>query len=347
MKFDGRFLVGATPDEMIDAAVDADRRGYDGWFSTDSAHDPFLPLAVAARETERIELGTAVAVAFARSPMTVAYTANDLQALSGGRFILGLGSQVEAHVTRRFSMPWSDPVPRMREFVEALLAIWEAWNTGTRLRFEGEHYRHTLMNPNFTPAPNPHGRPRVFVAGLGAQMSEMAGAVADGVILHPFMTASYLRDVTWPAIEKGLASAGRSRDDFEVVLPCFLAVGDADSLPERMRATAAQIAFYGSTPAYRAVLDAGGHGSVHERLHELTRAGRWSEMGDLVSDELLGEFCAVGSADEVAAQLVDRYGGIADRVSPYAPYTVHPDELDEVHRALRELAGDAGDQPTG
>ena len=338
MKFDGRFLVGGTPDEMIDAAIDADRRGYDGWFSTDSAHDPFLPIAVAARETRRIELGTAVAVAFARNPMTVAYTANDLQALTGGRFILGLGSQVEAHVTKRFSMPWSDPAPRMREFVEALLAIWEAWNTGTRLRFEGQHYRHTLMNPNFTPAPNPHGRPRVYVAGLGARMSEVAGAVADGVILHPFTTASYLRDVTWPAIEAGLASSGRSRDDFEVVLPCFLAVGDDRDLGHRMRKTASQIAFYGSTPAYRGVLDTEGRGSVHEGLHELSRNGRWSEMGALVDDDLLRSFCAVGNPDEVAEQLVGRYGDVVDRISPYTPYELEMDELDEVQRAVRRRA---------
>lgn len=335
MKFDGQFLVGATPAEMIEAAVDADRRGWDGWFSTDSAHDPFLPLAVAARETSHIDLGTAVAVAFARNPMTVAYTANDLHELSGGRFILGLGSQVKAHVTRRFSMPWSDPVPRMREFVAALLAIWDAWNAGTRLRFEGEYYRHTLMNPNFTPAPNPHGRPKVYVAGLGPQMSTMAGEVADGVILHPFMTPSYLRDVTWPAIERGLAVTGRSRDDFDVVLPCFITVGDAGTLSARARATASQIAFYGSTPAYRGVLEAEGEGAVHQQLHEHSRAGRWSEMGALVTDRVLGAFSAIGTAEEVAEQLVGRYGGMVDRISPYTPYDVGPDELDAVRDAVR------------
>lgn len=337
MKFDGTFLVDAAPRAMVAAAVAAEERGYDGWFATDSSHDPFLPLAIAAERTERIELGTAVAVAFARSPMTVAYTANDLQLLSGGRFTLGLGSQVEAHVTRRFSMPWSDPVARMREYVQALREIWDCWNEERRLDFRGAFYRHDLMTPNFTPRPNPYGRPKVFVAALGARMSEMAGEVADGVILHPFTTPRHLRGVTLPAIERGLARSGRRRSEFEIALPCFAAMADtADELRARADATRERIAFYGSTPAYRGVLDLEGHDALYEALHARSRNREWSAMAALVGDEVLDRFSAVGTPDAVGRQIAERFGGIIDRVSLYLPYDV---DLSLVDRARAALAG--------
>src|SRR3954471_16460611 len=215
MKFDGQYAQGADPEAMIAGAVENERRGYDGFFTTDDAHDPFLPLAAAARETERIELGTAIAVAFARNPMSMAYTANDLHAMSKGRFILGLGSQVRGHIVRRFSMPWSRPAARMREFVLAMRAIWSAWDDGSRLDFQGEFYSHTLMTPAFSPPPNRYGHPRVYLAALGGRMAEVTGEVADGIIAHPLVTDRYLREALIPAIEVGLEKSGRSRADFE------------------------------------------------------------------------------------------------------------------------------------
>src|SRR3954451_9794212 len=214
MKIEGEFQVGGDPETVIKGALDAEARGYDGYFSTDDAYDPFLPLAVAARETSRIELGTAIAVAFARNPMSMAYTAHDLQLMSKGRLILGLGSQVRGHIVRRFSMPWSRPAARMREFVLAMRAIWSAWDAGSRLDFQGDFYSHTLMTPAFSPPPNPYGHPRVYLAALGGRMAEVTGEVGDGIIAHPLVTDRYLREALIPAIEVGLEKSGRSRAYF-------------------------------------------------------------------------------------------------------------------------------------
>ncbi|MET8756428.1 TIGR03617 family F420-dependent LLM class oxidoreductase [Lentzea sp. NPDC004782] len=310
MKLDSS-AVDYTPAGAGNLAKQAEEQGYDGFWLAETKHDPFLALAGAAAATERIELGTAIAVAFARNPMTVATTANDLQLLSGGRFNLGLGSQVEAHITKRFSMPWGKPAARMREFVLAIRAIWHAWETGERLAFRGEFYRHTLMTPFFDPGPNPHGTAPIYLAGVGELMTEVAGEVADGFLCHNFTTERYLREVTLPALARGRAKAGKTLEGFEISGPVFAATND-----EEIADVKRQIAFYGSTPAYKPVLDLHGWGALHEELHRMSRRQQWAEMSELITDEVLHEFAVVGSADTVTAGLMDRFGDVVTRISP-------------------------------
>ena len=293
--------------------------GYDGAFTFEGPHDPFLPLALAAEHTERIELTTAIAIAFARSPMTVAHIGRDLNDLSAGRAIVGLGSQIRPHIERRFSMPWSQPAARMREFVLALRAIWSAWQDSTPLRFEGEHYRHTLMTPFFDPGPSEHGIPRVHLAGVGARMTEVAGEVADGLLAHPFLTERYLREVIVPELRTGADRAGRTLDGFEIGLSAFVALDDAD-----VEAVRRQISFYGSTPAYRPVLDLHGWGDLQTDLNTLSKQGRWDDMVGLVDDEVLAAMCCIGTPTEVAADLVRRWGGLARRIRFNRPGDVPP-----------------------
>lgn len=321
---------------VAQSARDQEADGYDAIWSTEVNHDPFLPLLLAAEHTERIELGTGIAVAFARNPMTVAYLANDLQAHSAGRFILGLGSQVKAHVERRFAMPWSRPVPRMREFVLALRAIWRCWDEGTRLDFRGAFYRHTLMTPFFSPGPNPHGPPRVFLAAVGERMTEVAGEVADGLCVHPFTTARYLREVTIPAAERGLARAGRTRQQFDVSYPAFVVTGaDEQEAADADRFVRQQIAFYGSTPAYRPVLELHGWGDLQAELNTLSRSGRWSTMSELIDDDVLHAFAVVCPLDQVAPAMLERFGGAVDRASFYGPITADAERRREVVAALQ------------
>lgn len=305
-------------------AVDLEAAGFDAAWTSESAHDPFLPLMVAAGNTDRLRLGTAIAVAFARSPMNLAYLANDVQLYSGGRFVLGLGSQVKAHIERRFAMPWSRPAARMREFVLALRAIWRCWETGERLAFSGEFYSHTLMTPFFSPGPNPHGTPPVHLAAVGEAMTEVAGEVADGVLVHPFSTRRYLVERTMPALERGAKVVGRTRTDREVSLSCLVATGTTEEeMVGAVRKTREQIAFYGSTPAYRQVLDLHGWGELGAELNALSvshRAERWTEMGRLIDDEVLNEFAVVAAPQAVGAAIEKRFGGLIDRVSFYAPY---------------------------
>ncbi|WP_396655336.1 TIGR03617 family F420-dependent LLM class oxidoreductase [Microbacterium sp.] len=309
---------GTGPREFAEHAAAAEAAGYDGLIAAETRHDPFVSLSAAAVLTERVSLMTAIAVAFARSPMTVAATANDLQLLSQGRFVLGLGSQVRPHIERRFSMPWSAPAARMREFVAAVRAIWHAWETGDRLRFRGEHYQHTLMTPFFSPGPNPHGAPPIWIAGVGERMCETAGAVADGLIAHAFTTPRYLREVTLPALERGARSEGRDPAALGVALPAFIAVGDRqDELDRAVEATRAQIAFYGSTPDYLPVLALHGWEAVHERLNALSRRGAWADMAAAVPDDMLTSFAAIGTPAEVAGQLRERYTGTVTRLSFY------------------------------
>jgi probable F420-dependent oxidoreductase len=252
--------------------------------------------------------------------MTVATSARDLQALTEGRFVLGLGTQVEAHITRRFSMPWSQPAARMREFVQAVRAIWASWEHGTRLRFEGEFYRHTLSVPMFDPGPTGHGLPPVHVAAVGPRMAEVAGEVADGLMCHTFTSPSYLADVTVPALQRGRARAGRP-DDVEVSAPVMVATGPAGAdLTDEVERARRTVAFYGSTPAYRGVLDHHGWGDLHADAHALTKQDRWDELADLVDDEVLRTFAVVGDPAEAGAALRTRYAGLADRVCPSMPY---------------------------
>jgi len=309
-------LIVSDPREAAARARELEDLGVDGTFSFEGPRGPFLPLALAAAATERIELSTAIAVAFARNPMVVAQEAQDLQLLAEGRFSLGLGSQIRAHITRRFSMPWSHPAPRMREFVLAIRAIWHTWATGDPLDFTGEFYSHTLMTPFFNPGPNPFGDPRILLAGVGAGMVEVAGEVADGFIVHPFHSRDFLLADTLPALDRGLARSVRGRADVEVVCQTMVALGSDDAqVADARNAARAQLAFYGSTPAYRGVLDHHGLGELQPRLRDLTRAGRWGDLVREVPDELVDLLTVSGGADDVADQLLARNGDIGQRTA--------------------------------
>ena len=290
--------------------------GFDGAMTAETAHDPFVPLFFAAEHSQRIELITSIAVAFARNPMTLANIAHDLNAFSKGRFILGLGSQIAPHITKRFSMPWSHPAARMREMILAMRAIWANWYQGKKLEFRGEFYTHTLMTPFFTPTDTQYGAPKVFLAAVGPLMTEVAGEVADGVILHAFTTEKYLRDVTLPALEKGLAKAGRKRSDFQVMYPGFVVTGkDEKAWADSRRGVCRQIAFYGSTPAYRPVLDLHGWGGLQTELNALSKQGQWEKMGELISDDILEKFAVVGTPDEIVPKFKARFAGVVDRTT--------------------------------
>ncbi len=337
MKIDAPLL-----DQSLDSVGESARRleqlgCYDGAFTFEGPHDPFFPLVLAAKATDRLELCTAIAVAFARNPMLLANIGYDLQQLSRGRFILGLGSQIRPHIQKRFSMPWSKPAERMRELVLAIREIWRCWNEGGRLDFRGEFYTHTLMTPFFNPGANPCGNPRIFLAGVGPRMTEVAGEVADGFFTHPFHTVESLRDTTLPALDRGLAKSGRSRKDLEISYQVMIASGENDEEQERARtAVKTQIAFYASTPAYRGVLDSRGWGDLQPELNRLTKSGGWAEMADLIDDEILEAVAVCGTRDQIADGVRQRCAGFADRVSLVAPYAADPASWTEVARALAE-----------
>ncbi len=332
MQVDGTIGFGSAAQAAI-AAADA---GYDGVWTAETNHDPFFPIVQAAAQEQRLTYGTGIAVAFARSPMNLAQIANDVQLLTEGRFMLGLGSQIRAHITRRFSMPWSQPAARMRELILAMHAIWDCWSDGTKLDFRGDFYEHTLMTPFFDPGPNPFGKPRVFLAGVGPKMTEVAGEVCEGFLCHPFTTETYLREETLPALTRGAARAGRSLGDLELSLSAFIVTG-ADEAAQQAAADAVrgQIAFYASTPAYRPVLDKHGWGDAHGELNRLSKEGRWAEMGALIDDEMLHAFAVVAEPDRVGAELLSRYGDVLHRLSFYAPYAVAPGTWEQVITDLK------------
>jgi probable F420-dependent oxidoreductase len=275
-------------------------------------------------------------VAFARNPMTLAMTANDLQLASGGRHILGLGSQIKPHIEKRFSMPWSHPAPRMREFVLAMRAIWDCWNNGTKLDFRGDFYSHTLMTPFFNPGPNPHGAPKVYLAGVGQLMTEVAGEVCDGFICHGFTTERYLREVTLPALERGRAKAGKTMEGFDIAGPSFVVTGTTEEeMAKAASATRQQIAFYGSTPAYKGVLEMHGWGGLQDELNALSKQGKWVEMGDLIDDEILHTFAVVAEPEKIGSELKGRYGDVINRISFYAPYKADPERWTKILADLK------------
>ena len=318
MKIDGGIgvYVGAGDLDAGEAAKAQEDAGYDGLWAPETSHDPFISLAFAARDTVRVELGTGIAVAFGRNPMDLAITANDLQLLSKGRFILGLGSQIKPHIEKRFSMPWSHPAPRMREFILAMRAVWDTWQNGTKLDFRGDFYTHTLMTPFFDPGPSEYGPPKVFLAGVGPVMTEVCGEVCDGFLAHAFSTPKYLREVTVPALERGLAKVGRSRKDFEVTTPGFMVLGHSDDeISKAATGVRQQIAFYGSTPAYRPVLEMHGWGDLQTELNVMSKRGEWVEMGKLITDDILSEFAIVGRPEDVPKEVENRYGGLTDRMT--------------------------------
>jgi probable F420-dependent oxidoreductase len=338
MKIDARLDAGSLTD-VREAAKHAEEAGYGGLWTSETAHDPFLPLVVAAEHTSRIELGCAVAVAFARNPMTVATATHDLQRFSQGRFTLGLGTQVRPHIERRFSMPWSSPSARLEEFIGAVRAILSAWEDGTPLAFEGDFYRHTLMTPMFRPEPHGHGAPRIIIGGVGPGMVRTAACAADGLLLHAFSTPGYLDAVVLPNIQEALSGRGVQPDEFDLSCRVFLATGRTDAELELARsAVRARIAFYGSTPAYQAVLAHHGWADLGTQLNGLSRTDdpeRWSAMAALIDDEVLTTFAIVGNPLEAAAQIETRYGRLADRLWYYTPY--HPADglLDEVTNAIQ------------
>ncbi len=325
MRVDGAILV-ENPVDAGPAAKNLERVGYTGGFTFEGRHDPFLPLAVAAQQTDRLELITAIAIAFARNPMILANIGWDMQLLSAGRFVLGLGTQIRPHIQRRFSMEWSKPAARMKEMVGAIRAIWDCWQNGSRLDFQGEFYSHTLMTPVFTPEPSPHGVPRIFLSAVGPRMTQVVGEVADGFFVHPFHTTEFIQSVTLPNLERGLELGSRGRKELEISCQLIVAAGSNDEEIEAAKNGArAQISFYGSTPAYRPVLDSIGRGDLQDELNFMSKKGKWLEMAGRIDDDLLGQIAVVGHRSEVADKVRARCSGFADRVSLIAPFAPDAD----------------------
>ncbi len=292
--------------------------GYDGAFSFEAKHDPFLPLVLAAENTTNLRIGTAIAIAFARNPMNLANLAYGMQSISGGRFVLGLGSQVKPHIEKRFSMPWSRPAARMREIVLAIRAIFDTWEGKAKLDFRGEFYRHTIMIPAFDPGPNPFGPPPILTGGFGPLMTAVAGEAADGFIAHPFNSRRSLLENTLPALQSGLLKSGREREDIEIIcatLTVTAAANDEQDFERVKLAARKQLAFYASTPAYLPTLACHGWEDLHLELNRMSKAGRWDEMTDLISDEILETIAVVGPREEIAQRIHERLDGIADGVS--------------------------------
>lgn len=331
-------------DDITAAAAGAaalEAGGYDGILVPETGHDPFMHSLQATLATQRVATGISVAIAFARSPMTMAASAYDLAGYSQGRFLLGLGSQIKPHIERRFSMPWSHPAARMREFILALRAIWASWQDGAKLDFAGEFYTHTLMTPFFAPKAHRFGPPPVYLAGVGPLMTGVAGEVADGFFFHPLTTERYLAEVTLPTLRAGREKAGKAAGDsaldgFTIAGPAFVAVGRDDAeLEAAIAGTKRQLAFYSSTPAYRGVLDLHGWGDLQPQLTRMSKENRWDEMGALISDEMVAAFSVVGTPTEAARGLRERWSGVAQRISLYAPYKSDPALWPEVLAALR------------
>jgi probable F420-dependent oxidoreductase len=327
---EGKYLQSAG-----ETARAAEALGFAGLWTSETKHDAFLPLAIAANETEKIQLGTSVAIAFSRSPMEVAQTAWDLQNLSDGRFILGLGTQVKAHVKRRFSMPWDRPVSRLREYIGALRAIWDSFQTEEALSFEGEFYRHTLMTPFFNPGPIEHPEIPVHIAGVNTRLAALAGEVCDGFHVHPFHSPEYVRRTVKPAIAEGAEKGGRNPEEVELATSVFVVTGESAAEIEKQREKMrAQISFYASTPTYRTVLEAHGWEEVGEELGKLARDKEWNEMPKLVTDDMLDAFCVEAAPDEVGPALKERYENLIDRVALYTPFV--PGEREAFWRATIE-----------
>jgi probable F420-dependent oxidoreductase len=306
----------------------AEAMGFSALWSTETMHDPFLPGALIAEHTHGLSFGTAVAIAFARSPAALAYTAWDLAEASGGRFILGLGTQVKAHIERRFGMPWPDSVVgHLREEIAAIRAIWRTWQTGEALNFRGDHYRLNLMTPFFNPGPISHPEIPIYIAGVNTGLARLAGETADGFHVHPFHSKRYLQEVILPSLEEGAGKTGRSRADIKVSVTAFVVTA-----PEEDFFVRAQLAFYASTPSYRPVMALHGWQETAEQLSGLAARGKWDEMPGLITDEMLEAFAVVSSAIDLPSALAGRYQGTADRLSLYIPYV--PGERDEFWKML-------------
>ena len=310
---------------VLDAARAAERDGFDLIATMENRYEPFMPLAVSAISTDRIQLGTAVAIAFPRSPMVVANTGWDLQKASKGRFVLGLGPQIKPHNEKRFSTPWSAPAPRLREYVQALKAIWRSWELGEPLKFAGDHYTFTLMTPNFVPVSTGQPPVPVTLAAVGPHTLKLAGEVCDGVRLHPFCTRAYLEEVAMPRIAEGLAMSGTPRENFQVTGGGFIATGATDEeVNEVAEWVRYRIAFYGSTPSYWPVFDHHGFGDLGRKLNRMTKEGKWDEIAGEVSDEVLHLFAAIGRFDELAGLVEARFGGCTDMIYASTSSDIRP-----------------------
>jgi len=332
-------LLASDLSQVADEARQLERLGYDGTFTFEGPNDPFLPLLLAAEHAPTLEIATAIAIAFPRSPMQVANVGHDLNVYAKGRFILGLGSQIKPHIEKRFSATWDRPLARMREFVLALRAIWSCWNEGTKLDFRGEIYRHTLMTPFFSPPPSPYGPPRVFLAGVGSAMTRIAGEVADGLFVHPLNSPLFIRNSTLPALQLGFARGGRARRDFAIHVQALVITGYTDEETAHAEtATKMQIAFYGSTPQYKCVLEAHGLGELQPELNMLSKQGRWAEMTALIDDRVVEAFTVRCRPEEVPQRLIERYSDLVDRISILChsqPQRSAPEAWAEVIRQLR------------
>jgi len=321
--------------EVDRSARAAEDLGFAGLWTSETKHDAFLPLAIAANETRQIELGTSVAIAFSRSPMETAQTAWDLQDLSDGRFVLGLGTQVKAHITRRFSMPWGRPAARLREYILALRAIWESFQGGRSLQFEGEFYRHTLMTPFFDPGPIEHPEIPVYIAGVNTRLARLAGEICDGFHVHPFHSPEYVRQTVEPAIAEGAEGVGRNPEEVSLATSAFvIAAENEEKATEQRESIRSQISFYASTPTYRTVLEAHGWEEVGERLGTMAREKKWREMPALITDEMVAAFAVEAVPDEIGPALRERYEGLIDRVALYLPFV--PGERDEFWQTVVE-----------
>jgi probable F420-dependent oxidoreductase len=306
------------PDKLkhaADFARNVERRQFDALWTAEVAHNPFLPLTLAAHVTNRLHIGTQIAVAFARSPMTIANIAWDLQDQSDGRFMLGLGTQVKAHIRKRFSMPWSDPANRLREYIEALRAIWDTWQNGTPLKYDGEHYQFSLMTPFFTPEPIANADIPIYIAGVNEKNCQLAGEVCQGLHAHGFHTTQYLKEVVISNVEAGRKKSGKTDTSFELVVPIFIVSGHSEAeIQKQTIATKSRIAFYASTPSYRVVLDTHGWHATHEKLSKMARNGEWDTMWKEISDEMLDEIAIIAPPDQLKDKIHARYDGIADRI---------------------------------
>ena len=329
---EGEYLKGM--DKTARAAEDL---GFAGLWTSETKHDAFLPLAIAANASHQIELGTSVAVAFSRSPMETAQTSWDLQDLSAGRFVLGLGTQVKAHITRRFSMPWDRPAARLREYILALRAIWESFQTEVPLQFEGEFYRHTLMTPFFNPGPIEHPEIPLYIAGVNTRLAELAGELCEGFHVHPFHSPEYVSRTVIPAIADGAKQGDRDPGQVTLATSAFVITGEnRESATEQRESVRDQISFYASTPTYRTVLKAHGWEEIGERLGTMAREKRWREMPALITDEMLAAFAIEAAPDEIGPALKERYDGLIDRVALYLPFV--PGERDEFWRTVVDSA---------
>lgn len=319
------------PTDAIERAELLREAGASGVFTFEGPFDVFTPLVLAST-VKGLDVMSNVAIALPRNPIQLAHQANDLQLLAEGRFILGLGTQIRAQIEKRYGAEFDRPVARMKEMVGALRAIFTTWNTGERLDFRGEYYRHTLMTPTFVPGPNPFGPPPIYLGALGPRLTRATAEVADGLLVMPFGSKRFLHETTLPAVREGLTAAGRSEDDFAVVPEIIVSVGseqDADHTSTRML-----LAFYGSTPAYRPVLDAHGWGDLQPELNTMSKQGRWQEMATLIDDEILHTIAACGTPAEVAAHIRDRVDGVSDRICLYQPGPIAVDALAEIVDAL-------------